>query len=60
MVGVCGWFERNGMKSACGGVDANSIVCVPGANVRATARFPAEKVDAKKKAIASYDKWAEQ
>ena len=48
------------MKSACDGVGANAIVCVPGANVRATARFPAEKVDAKKKAIASYDRWAEQ
>ena len=48
------------MKSACDGVGADAIVCVPGANVRATARFPAEKVDAKKKAIASYDRWAEQ
>ena len=52
MVGVCGWSERNGMKSACDGVDANSIVCVPGANVKATARLSAEKVDANKKAIA--------
>ena len=60
MGGVCGWSERNGMKPAGDGVGANAIVCVPGTNVRATAGFPAEKVDAKKKAIASYDRWAEQ
>ena len=52
MVGVCGWSERNGMKPAGDGVGANAIVCVPGANVRATSGFLAEKVDTKKETIA--------
>ena len=57
---VCGCSERNGIKPAGDWVGANAIVCVPGANVRATAGFLAEKVDTKKEAIAGYDRWAEQ
>ena len=58
MVGVSS--ERNSAESAGDWVVANTVVCVPGTNVRAAPGFLAKKVDAEKEAIASNDGWAEQ
>ena len=56
--GVCS--ERNGVKPTSDWVGANAIICVPGANVRTATGFLAEKVNAKKEAIACKNGWADE
>ena len=48
------------VKPASDWVGANAIICVPGANVRTAAGFLAEKVNAKKEAIACTNEWADE